>query len=298
MRNVLAVFLAALTGSGLATQAPQPTATGLDAGIQQVKDGHFDAALLTLDAVVRQLRSDPARHPELVRAFVYLGAAYVGLQQESPARENFKEALKLDKALQLDPNEFPPRVVRVFEAARKGKSKSAMYAGGGIGVVAIVVAAAVVGGAGSLSASQVGDTTTTTTPTTTTTTLPRGTVPGGGAAFMNEFVEDQRPGASPTGISGRSVMLSRILLNGAPVPTSGEGLASGESRSGRNVVEAVALDPHGLPGVWRFSFKQGLQVGSIRTLEGQLAEITWDSIAYRLAGRSGERVAFTFIAEP
>lgn len=157
MRNALAVFLAALTGSGLSTQAPQPAATGLDAGIQQVKDGHFDAALLTLDAVVRQLRSDPARHPELTRAFVYLGAAYVGLQQESPARENFKEALKLDKALQLDPNEFPPRVVRVFEATRKGKSKSAMYAGGGIGLLGIGAGAlALLGSAGGLAATELG----------------------------------------------------------------------------------------------------------------------------------------------
>jgi hypothetical protein len=78
-----------------------------------------------------------------VRAQVYLGVAYVGLEQETAARKHFKEAADLDPRLQLDPGEFSPRAIRVFEAARKGTNKAVLY-GGGIGVVAI--GAAVVGG--------------------------------------------------------------------------------------------------------------------------------------------------------
>jgi hypothetical protein len=139
---VAAVLLVVQSSS--AAQTPPTADAELAKGISQAKSGDFDAALLTLDAVARRLESAPAREKDLAQAYLYLGVAYVGLLQESPARDNFKKALKHDKTLTLDPAEFPPRVVRVFEATRTGKSKSALYKGGigAVGIGAIAVGAA------------------------------------------------------------------------------------------------------------------------------------------------------------
>jgi hypothetical protein len=80
----------------------------------------------------------------------------VGLQQEEPAKSAFRDALRHDPALRLKKGEQPDRVVRVFEAARTGKTKSVMQrpagtakkAGLGAGGITLIVlgAVAVAGG--------------------------------------------------------------------------------------------------------------------------------------------------------
>jgi hypothetical protein len=123
--------------------------SALDKGVEQVRAGAFDEALLTLDRVVRELEGKPAAVADLKRAHLWLGTAYIGLEQEEAARRHFKEALKLEPGLVLDATEFSPRTIRVFEATKKGKSKAVLYAGGGIGLGVGTIAglAAVLGGA-------------------------------------------------------------------------------------------------------------------------------------------------------
>lgn len=138
--------------------AQDPSAeAALETGIGQVREGQLDAAILTLDTAVRQLRAAAGDHSaDLVRAFLYQGWAFVGLDQEDRAKQAFRDALALNPALRLNKGDFPDRVIRVFEAARAGKTKSVMErpnttpkkAGiGGIGVAAIVVGALALGGA-------------------------------------------------------------------------------------------------------------------------------------------------------
>lgn len=153
-RCVLCLVVSSMALAGVARSAQDPD---LGTGIQQVKEGHFDAALLTLDGVVRRLEGQPGRKTETAQAYLYLGVAYVGLLQEVPARDKFKQALKYDPNLKPDPAEFPPRVIRVFEAAKKGSSKSVLIAGGGIGAAGIAAVALLAGGSlGSVAAVQVG----------------------------------------------------------------------------------------------------------------------------------------------
>ena len=139
----LALFLAA------ATTRP-PDAPDLQTGIDQLNEGDFPAALLTLDAVIQRLAPEAeTRAKELAKAHLYKGVAYVGLMQEEPAKASFREALRYDPALRLLPGQFPDRVVRVFDAARTGKTKSVMQRPSGapkktgIGAAAV---AAIVGG--------------------------------------------------------------------------------------------------------------------------------------------------------
>jgi hypothetical protein len=109
----------------LLTLAPrlfaQPASTDPDlaAGIRSVEEGDFETALTALSNAVRTLSGDPARTRELAQAHLHLGVAYVLLDHEKAGRASFREALKLQKDLRLGADEFPPKVVRAFDAVRQ-----------------------------------------------------------------------------------------------------------------------------------------------------------------------------------
>jgi hypothetical protein len=64
---------------------------------------------------------------------------------------------------------------------------------------------------------------------------------------------------------------------------------------GENQVEAHLLQSWGRPGSWRFT-RSG--PGSVRVLRGEVVEITEGAVTFRLQGRPGEAVAFSFRVEP
>lgn len=135
MRAFLIGCLGFMIGLGVVRAGSQePSKASLDAGVKLVRDGAFEPGLLALDAVVRDLEARRGETGDKVQAHLYLGVAYVGLEQETAARRHFKLAADLDPALRLDPGEFSPRVIRVFEAAKKGSNKAVLY-GGGIGLL-------------------------------------------------------------------------------------------------------------------------------------------------------------------
>lgn len=119
----LAVALAAATLPA-AAPAPHPT---LARGIALLGEGDFEAAVLALDAAVRALSSDPApaASTALPMGFVYLGVAYLELDQEPTAKSKFREALARDPALQLDASQFSGQTLRVFEVVRAERPPSA-----------------------------------------------------------------------------------------------------------------------------------------------------------------------------
>jgi PKD repeat protein len=158
MKRVLGLYLAALmtVGTALSQNAPGAAEPTLQAGIKQFGDGDLAGAVFTLEAVIRTLAVEPALHAkELSQAYLYRGAAFVGLSQEENAKGSFAAALQYDRTLRIGEDKFPPRVVRVFEAARTGKTKSVLLppsnvakkAGiGTLGIVGIIAGVAAVGG--------------------------------------------------------------------------------------------------------------------------------------------------------
>jgi hypothetical protein len=111
--------LAALLALALVAPASwgAPPDPELELGVSQVEGGDFEAAVVTLDAVARRLAS--AGEPkDRARAYTYLAIAYLGLAQEQAAKARFVEALKAEPGLQLDPREYPPRVVQFFEQVK------------------------------------------------------------------------------------------------------------------------------------------------------------------------------------
>ena len=90
----------------------------LQAGITLVKEGDFEAAVLKLDTAIRGMEAAPAPQKDLATAYLYLGVAYLELDQEMSARARFRQALGRDATMRLDPRQFSPQVIRVFEATR------------------------------------------------------------------------------------------------------------------------------------------------------------------------------------
>jgi hypothetical protein len=186
--------------------APPADDPDLAAGIVLVKDGDFEAAVLRLDAAVRRLETANATPTMVAKGYLYLGVSYLELDQEPTARGKFREVLRREPALSLDPHQFSPQVIRVFEATRQEargpaapasapatipaeqkKKRSAtpiLLIGGGAAAAGIAVAA---GGGGSGSPATTSGPTTTTTATTsattTTTTTPTTTQPGSACSY-------------------------------------------------------------------------------------------------------------------
>ena len=69
-----------------------------------------------------------------------------------------------------------------------------------------------------------------------------------------------------------------------------------EGRAGVNRVEAVLVRGSGRSGTWRFDFSGAstFKPGSLRVVAGTVAVITGDTVVFRLQGKPGERVVFTF----
>lgn len=114
-------------------------------GIAQVNEGDFDTAIFTLDSLVRALLSEPSQAKTLAQAYMYLGAGYMGLDHEAAARGKFRKALACDPTIRPRPDEFPPKVLTVFEsellkltATRRRHGKTLALILGGAGAAAAV----------------------------------------------------------------------------------------------------------------------------------------------------------------
>ncbi|HET7293635.1 MAG TPA: tetratricopeptide repeat protein [Vicinamibacteria bacterium] len=112
-RRPVAALLVAVAVAAAAEDA------GLAQGIQQVREGDFEAAVVTLEAAASRLEGQTGRKGEAAQARVHLGVARVGLGNLDAARGEFRSALRLDPALRVTEAEFSPKVVRAFEAARQ-----------------------------------------------------------------------------------------------------------------------------------------------------------------------------------
>ncbi|HXB56290.1 MAG TPA: PKD domain-containing protein [Vicinamibacteria bacterium] len=118
MRRLLALFLV-LLASEVPAQAPASADPDLAGGVQKVKEGRLEAGVQALDAYLRRTAGQPGLARERAQAYVYLGVSYLGLNQEPAAKAEFAQALAQSPDLSLNPGEFPPNVVRVFEMARR-----------------------------------------------------------------------------------------------------------------------------------------------------------------------------------
>jgi hypothetical protein len=108
-----------------------------------------------------------------------------------------------------------------------------------------------------------------------------------------------RPGAawaSDLSVAGGRLQL---VVNGGTPAFPGRGAATGITRlvAGENRVEAVLVETGGKAGLWRVEFTPAEAVvgGSLRVISGEAVQLGAASATFRLSGREGERIVFTFV---
>jgi hypothetical protein len=95
--------------------APGAAAQELAAGIRQVDEGDLENAVVTLEAVVARLDAEKGPERERALGHLYLGMAYLGLEQSQRARSSLRNAWRFNQGTALDPKQFPPRVIALYE---------------------------------------------------------------------------------------------------------------------------------------------------------------------------------------
>jgi hypothetical protein len=150
-------------------------------------------------------------------------------------------------------------------------------------------------------------------------------VPGGGEATDDNvvkvmaaaFAASATPSRGLTGLSGSRAATpapgrrlawnsqldvadgsGQVVVNGSTAVFSGPGRSTAMAlgQRGENRIEAQLVQGSGRPGTWRFELGStaSLEPGSLRVVAGNVAMISGDAVVFRLGGRPGERVVFTF----
>jgi hypothetical protein len=91
----------------------------------------------------------------------------------------------------------------------------------------------------------------------------------------------------------------QVVVNGSSPAFPGRGLALATTNfiDGENRVEAVLVEAAGKPGQWRIELtpSEAIAAGSLRVISGEAVLLGASSATFRLRGREGERIVFTFL---
>jgi hypothetical protein len=91
----------------------------------------------------------------------------------------------------------------------------------------------------------------------------------------------------------------QVVVNGASpaFPGSGRGFGTARLVNGENRVEAVVVESTGKAGTWRIDLKpsEAILAGSLRVVSGEVVQLGPASATFRLSGKQGERIVFTFL---
>jgi hypothetical protein len=91
----------------------------------------------------------------------------------------------------------------------------------------------------------------------------------------------------------------QVVIDGtaASFPGPGHTEIAASGRKGAHRVEAVLVAGRGEGGRWRFVLPPGGRAGGLRVIAGQVELATGDAVVFRLKGRAGERLVFTFASD-
>jgi hypothetical protein len=116
------------------------------------------------------------------------------------------------------------------------------------------------------------------------------------------------PGAAPEASAASATLVSelgvpggagQVVANGeAAFPRAGRSPLAVRLKRGDNRIEATLVEARS-GGTWRFELGAlpGLRPDTLRVVAGDVVHLAADSVTFRLQGRPGERVVFSFRAE-
>jgi len=123
---VFALVLLVASLAGGTARAQTPADDDIAKGIELYRQGQFDDAIDRLYAAVRQIAKDPAQQETLARAYLYVGAAYLGLGEETASRQAFVQAVRANPYVATDAEGFPGDVERFFRDVRRDTDLSSL----------------------------------------------------------------------------------------------------------------------------------------------------------------------------
>jgi hypothetical protein len=90
-----------------------------------------------------------------------------------------------------------------------------------------------------------------------------------------------------------------VVNDEATFPRAGRTALALRPRAGENRVEATLVEGRAA-GTWRFDLQsvRGLRPESLRVIAGDVAQLGGGAVTFRVRGRTGERVVFSFRVEP
>ena len=111
-----------------------------------------------------------------------------------------------------------------------------------------------------------------------------------------------RPEATGTLVSELGVAggAGQVVVNEeAAFPRAGRSSLAVRLRPGENRVEATLVEGRSA-GEWRFDIASvpGFRPESLRVIAGEVSRVGGGVVAFRLRGRAGERIVFSFRVEP
>lgn len=110
------MIAAALLALFLAAPPPPPEDPQVRTAVEEYRRGEYEAARSRLQEVVT--RETLPKH-ERVRAHLHLGFCEVAFGNRTAAKVEFKQALLLDPTVTLDPMQVSPKIIDVFDEARR-----------------------------------------------------------------------------------------------------------------------------------------------------------------------------------
>jgi PKD domain-containing protein len=123
----------------------------------------------------------------------------------------------------------------------------------------------------------------------------------GGSCYYRGFGALRKDGGRTTVWSSELSLEGRlqVVVNGASpaFPGSGRGFGTARLADGENRVEAVVVESAGKAGLWRIDLKpsEAILAGSLRVISGEIVQLGPASATFRLSGKQGERIVFTFL---
>jgi PKD domain-containing protein len=90
----------------------------------------------------------------------------------------------------------------------------------------------------------------------------------------------------------------QVVVNGTSPVFAGRGRSAGMAKlvDGENRVEAVVVETTGKAGLWRIDLpSESIAAGSLRVISGEAVLLGASSATFRVSGREGERIVFTFL---
>jgi len=86
----------------------------LQNGVRAYENGDFDKAIKQLNkAIARKYQK-----PDLITAYKYLALSYIGKGRTPAAEEAFKHVIKLDLEFDINPDDYAPKVYRLFQKVK------------------------------------------------------------------------------------------------------------------------------------------------------------------------------------